>query len=448
MRNAILLLALAVAFASSGPGFALAANVAAADTTGQASRDSMAARLAKPTLPQYETWGTYDPGAGFRVAKTPKGELAISAYALLRYINQMPAGQTYTDHLGNEHAVAAREDMFSHRVMIWIKGWIFDPKLLYYFTIWTVNSTDQDALFGNIGYQFHRRFNLYAGIAGNGGSRSLLGSHPYWLGHDRVMADEFFRPYFGTGVYANGELFPGFWYHAMIGNNNSALGVKASELDRRQTYSGSFWWMPSTREFGPRGAYGDFEMHEEVATRFGVGAAFSPEQRFNDTGDPKNTTLKLADAQNVFSLGALAPGVTVQNVDFTVMSVDAGVKYRGWFLQAEYYTRWLDRFEADGALPVAEIVDSGFYVQAAFFPVPRMIELYVATSQIYGDKGAGFANSSEYLVGANCYPFDTRDSRINVQLIDVNRSPVGSTFGYYTAGQDGQTFSVAFSLMF
>jgi hypothetical protein len=38
----------------------------------------------------------------------------------------------------------------------------------------------------------------------------MLGSHPYWLGHDRVMADEFFRPFFGYGVYANGELFRGF----------------------------------------------------------------------------------------------------------------------------------------------------------------------------------------------------------------------------------------------
>jgi hypothetical protein len=31
------------------------------------------------------------------------------------------------------------------------------------------------------------------------------------LGNDRVMADEFFRPYFGSGVYANGEILPGLW---------------------------------------------------------------------------------------------------------------------------------------------------------------------------------------------------------------------------------------------
>ncbi len=30
-----------------------------------------------------------------------------------------------------------------------------------------------------------------------------------------------------------------------------------------------------------------------------------------------------------------------------------------------------------------------------------MIELYAATSQIYGDDDAGFGNSSEYIVGMN-----------------------------------------------
>ncbi len=74
-----------------------------------------------------------------------------------------------------------------------------DPKLIYTIFLWTVNTTDQNAIFANIGYQFSRKFSLYGGIAGNPGSRSLLGSHPYWLGHDRVMADEFFRPFFGRG---------------------------------------------------------------------------------------------------------------------------------------------------------------------------------------------------------------------------------------------------------
>lgn len=397
-----------------------------------------------------ERWGEFEAGDGFLVGRGKGGELSISAYALVRYINQTPAEQTFTDHLGNEHTVDGRADVAPHRAIIWLKGWVANPKLQYMLLVWTVNATDQDALFGNIGYQFDRKFSLYAGLNGNPGTRSLQGSHPYWLGNDRVMADEFFRPYFTFGLTAQGEPTRGFWYNAMIGNNSSALGIKAAQLDRRPTYSGSVWWMPTTKEFGPRGGYGDWEYHESLATRFGISATYSPEERFTDstTGAAGNTTIKLADSLNVFDTGALAPDVTVDRVNYTMVAVDAGLKYRGFFLQAEYFNRRLDDFEADGSLPVDSIQDSGFYVQAAFFPIRKLLEVYAITSQIYGDKDAGFGNSSEYIVGTNVYPFDSRNYRFNLQVMDVNRSPVGSTFGYYTAGQDGTTVAAAFSVLF
>jgi Protein of unknown function (DUF3011) len=397
-----------------------------------------------------ETWGEFDPGAGFLVGRTNAGELSISGYAMLRYLNQMPADQTFTDHLGNERPVDARQDIFPHRIILYAKGWVGTPKLIYNLVFWTVNATDQDALFAVLGYQFDRRFSLYAGINGTPGTRSLQGSHPFWLGHDRVMADEFFRPYFAFGTWAQGMVGRGLWYNVFVGNNSSSLGIKAAQLDRTMSWGASAFWMPTTREFGPRGAYGDWEMHDRVATRFGVSTSFTPEERFTDdaTGATGNTTIRLADSLNVFDTGSLAPGVTVQRVDYDLVAFDAGVKYKGLFLQTEIYNRWLDTFQADGPLPVTRIHDTGFYVQAAFFPLPRKLELYTTTSQIFGDKGAGFGNSSEYIAGVNFYPANTRNHRLNVQLIDVNRSPVSSTFGYYTGGQDGQTLSVAFSVFF
>lgn len=400
--------------------------------------------------PLVETWGVYDPGKGFRVAKTEFGELDISAYAMARYMNQNDDDGVFTDHLGNARPVDERHDIFSHRIMVFLKGWLGSEKLIYNITFWTVNTTDQDAIFANLGYQFSRKFSLYAGLTGNPGSRSLSGSHPFWLGHDRVMADEFFRPFFGSGIYATGEALPGLWYTATVSNNNSALGVKASQLDRKFTYGGTVFWMPTTHEFGPRGAYGDWEWHEELATRFGLSYVDSPEQSFRSTtgGNPDNTTLRLADSVNLFETGALAPGVTIDNADYRVLAIDAGIKLRGFFLQAEYYQRWLDNFDADGLLPVAEIKDSGFYVQAAFFPIKQKLELYGITSQIYGDDDAGFGDSSEYGIGMNWYPYPTRNHRLNVQLLDVNKSPVSSTFGYYTGGQDGWTLASSFSVFF
>jgi hypothetical protein len=155
--------------------------------------------------PEYETWGVYDPGTGFRLARTDFGELDISAYAMARYLNQNDDDGVFEDHLGNVRTVDERNDIFSHRIMVFFKGWLGSPHLIYNITLWTVNATDQDAVFANLGYQFSRKFSLYAGLSGNPGSRSLSGSHPYWLAHDRVMADEFFRPFFGSGIYATGE---------------------------------------------------------------------------------------------------------------------------------------------------------------------------------------------------------------------------------------------------
>jgi len=403
-----------------------------------------------PTAPGVETWGVYDPGKGFLVGRSELGELGISAYAMARYMSQHDDDQVFTDHLGNQRPVDVRSDLFSHRIMVFLKGWMGSEKLIYNITLWTVNTTDQNAIFANLGYQFSRKFSLYAGLTGNPGSRSLSGSHPYWLGHDRVMADEFFRPYFGSGIYATGEAVPGLWYTATVSNNNSALGVKASQLDRKYTYGGTVWWMPTTHEFGPRGAYGDWEWHEELATRFGMSYTDSPEQSFRSTtgGNPENTTLRLADSVNLFETGALAPGVTIDNADYRVLAIDAGLKYRGMFLQAEYYQRRLDNFDADGLLPVAEIKDTGFYVQGSFYPIKQKLELYALTSQIYGDDDAGFGDSSEYGVGMNWYPYPTRNHRLNLQLLDVNKSPVSSTFGYYTGGQDGWTLASSFSVFF
>jgi hypothetical protein len=363
----------------------------------------------------------------------------------------MPTGQTFTDHLGNERPVDARNDFFSHRIMVFLTGWVASPKFYYNIFLWTVNTTAQQGIFATFGYQFSRRFSLYVGILGNPGSRSIGGSHPYWLAPDRVMADELFRNYFTMGISAQGELVPGLWWNATVGNNNSSLGIKATELDRKFTVGGSVWWMPTTKEFGPRGAYGDWEMHDTLATRFGVSASHSPENRQTatpTTGTSNNTGIRLADSLNPFDTGTLAPGVTVESLDYDLLSVDAGIKYRGIFLQAEVYNRWLGDFKADGPLPLTRIHDMGFYVQAAFFPIPKKLELYAVTSQILADKAAGFSNSNEYILGGNYYPWNSRNYRINAQVISVNRSPVSSTFGYYVGGQKGTTASMAMSVFF
>ncbi len=403
-----------------------------------------------PSEPEWPTWGVLDAtGSGVVVHRSDKAELSVGAYALVRYINQLPAEQEFTDHLGNVHDIDTRNDIQFHRAMIHFRGWLMSPKARYQITVWTVMSTDQTTLYGFLGYQFHHRFNVYAGINSLGGTRSVMGSHPFWLANDRVMADEFFRPSFTGGAWVNGELTPGLWYQVTVANNLSQLGIAANQLDRGLGTGGTVWWMPTTHEFGPSGSYGDWESHEKVATRFGVSTARSREDRqLQQNASPENTQLKLADSLNVFDPGSLAPGVTVNSADYRILAVDAGVKYRGIFVQTEYYNRWLDDFDADGPLPVTSLHDHGFYVQGSFYPVKKKLELYGVTSRIFGDKDAGFSNSRELIFGGNYYWFDTRNVRTNIQLMHVDRSPVGSVFGFYVGGQKGPTVSVATSFYF
>jgi hypothetical protein len=361
-------------------------------------------------------------GQGFLVAKTPRAALWIGGYALVRYINQTPANQTFTDHLGNVNTIDPRNDFQFHRAMINFRGYLGSPKLRYQITAWAVMSTNQTTLYGFIGYQFHKKFNAYGGTSSIGGTRSLTGSHPFWLGNDRVMADEYFKSGFTNTAWVNGEILPGLWYQATVGNNLSQLGLTAKQLTRDLATGAQAWWMPTTREFGPSGAYGDWEYHEKVATRFGFTSAQSREDRFNQNNNPSpdNTTVRMADSTLLFGAGTVAPNVTIQKSDVRSFSADAGVKYHGIFLQAEYFRRSLNDFQADGPLPVEEIVD----------------------------RNAGFDTSHEYIGGTNYYPFDSRNYRLNVQVINVDRSPVSSLFGYYVGGQKGWTYAGAFSVLF
>ena len=106
-------------------------------------------------------------------------------------------------------------------------------------------------------------------------------------------------------------------------------------------------------------------MHEEIAPRCGMSYVESPEQSFRNSSDsPENTTLRLADSVNLFETGALAPGVTIENADYRVLALDAGFKYKGIFLQAEYYQRWSPHLTLCGGIPstlvLADTSDADF----------------------------------------------------------------------------------------
>lgn len=385
----------------------------------------------------------FNPGKGFDLVKGEKGSLNIGGYGLFRYVDQQPVQQSYVDHNGKTINIDTRSDFQLHRVMIFFRGFIYDPKLTYNLTLWNLNATNQIAVIGGITYKFAKQFSLAAGWGGLPGTRSMLYSHPFWLAHDRIMADEYFRPYFTQGLQATGEALPRLFYSASFGNNLSNLGISATQLNRNMAAAATIYWQPTTGEFGEFGSFSDYDEHKKVATNVGVAYTHSRENRYNsdENFNPGNTTIRISDALNLFERHALAPGVTVFDADYNLVSANAGMKYKGFFLQTEWYSRTLNKFNANGPLPMSGLLDQGFYVTAAYMVVPKYFELYSSGSQVWGQ----FNNANEILGGVNYYPYGKRYFRLNGQVIVVNRSTVSSNFGYYVGGLKGTVIALAAS---
>jgi hypothetical protein len=392
------------------------------------------------------TAGEFTPGRGFDLIKTDLGSLNISLYGLARYVNQLPSGQTYVDHLGRTQEVDSRNHVEWQRSFVWLSGFFFVPAFRYSLNVWSLGSTQQTLVFGNFRYRFGKALELGTGIGPNLGSRSMQGPWPFFLASDRQMADEFFRPGFTGSVWATGEPLGGLFYTVALGNNISELGVTAGNDTRDLSTSASVWWMPTTGEFGPRGGLGDLEHHEELATRFGVSATRTREDRYAQISQPTplNTQIRLSDGLLLFQTGALADGLTLQRATYAEMAIDAGFKLRGFHLQSEYYLRWLGDFVADGPVPLEDIFDHGFFVQAMQMVIPKLLGVYATGSYVFDQFER---HPWELAGGISVYPAGTRSWRLNLHVIYVDRSPTGSLFGYYVAGQTGPTVSLAVDLL-
>jgi hypothetical protein len=392
------------------------------------------------------TAGELTPGSGFDLVKTRFGTLNLSVYGLFRYVNTMPAGQTFRDHLGREREVETRNDLNWHRTFAWLTGWFWNPKFRYNITLWSLPTTQQSFLFGNLLYRASSAFAIGVGILPNLTARSMQGSWPYWASSDRQMAEEFFRGGFSAGVYVTGEMAPRLNYTLSLNNNLSQLGTTQPNDTRDLAYSGSLRWQPTTGEFGPRNGLGDFEHHERVATQFGVSAGRSRESRYAPLDLPPNATqIKLSDGLNPFEVGALADGVTVRSLDYTEAAVDAGFKYRGFSFQSEYYWRRLDNFVATAPVPLSRIVDHGFMAEAMHMVVDRTLGAYVVSGYVFDD----FERKPWELGGGlNYYPSGTRAWRVNLHLLHVEKSPASSFFGFYQSGHTGTIFSLGTDILF
>ena len=290
--------------------------------------------------------------------------LRFNVNTQLRYLNTQDTDPTYTDHLGVSRDVHARNDITVNRAMFILGGYIFDQRARYSFTVWTSAGAASIIVAGNIGWQFNRGLAITGGYTGVPGSRSLVATFPFFTATDRSMADNFFRPGFTQGVWANGEPVKGLNYLTFVGNGLNTLSISANKIDTHLLFSGSVWWEPLGAYGEPgksRNMYDDYFASEDVRVRFGTAFTRSREDRFSnlDQSSPENTSLYNSDGVLTFSTGAFAPGITVDKATYRMWAADAGVKWEGLAVNAQYFMRWLNDFEADGPLPLTSTFDRG-----------------------------------------------------------------------------------------
>src|SRR3954465_9596527 len=354
------------------------------------------------------------------------------------YLDTQDSDDTFTDHLGGAHEVHTRNDITVNRAMFILGGYVFDPRARYSFTVWTSAGAASIIVASNIGWQFNKALTVTGGYTGVPGSRSLVNTFPFFTATDRSMADNFFRPGFTQGAWANGELGSGLNYLAFVGNGLNTLSISANKIDTHLLTSGSLWWEPlgAYGEAGKsRNMYDDYAASKHVRIRIGTAFTRSREDRFSnlDQSSPENTSLYNSDGVLTFSTGAFAPGVTVDKALYKMWAIDGGLKWNGFSVNGQYFMRRLSDFEADAPLPVASTYDHGFEMTAGYFVLPRTLVLYGRASKVFGD----FGDSHEYGGGVKLHFLPTERLWLNTELFQVHKAPYSGAFTPYTAGMTG-----------
>jgi hypothetical protein len=396
--------------------------------------------------PGKEDVGPFKAGTGLVLAEGENAGLALGVNGYVRYLNQGGLNRSYTDAFGRTFQIQKRQDIQLNRLQLQFRGWMFDPKFRWTFYVWTQNPSQGDpaqvVVGGNINYTFAEWFRLWAGIFSVPSTRTTAQSFPNWLMIDhRGLADEFFRGSYSQGIQAMGKLPGRMFYNVSITDNLSILGVSASQLAfGLNTYSGALYWMPTTGEFGPGFGFGDYEYHKDLATLFGVHFTKSRESPQNQpsTNAIENVQLRLSDGTVLFTPNAFKTDGTITRATYQMLALDAGMKYRGWSIDGEFYSRWINDFDVVGTIPVSHIYDSGYQILVSGMLMPRVLQAYVMGSKVVGEYG----DSWDSALGLTYYPFGQKQVRVNAELLYMYHSPIGYTAVPYVVGGTGWVWTI------
>ncbi len=411
------------------------------------------ARLAGIPRPRYIPATDIEPPKGLIFLKTDprRGEypfsMALGGYLQLRWFEfardateWFPTGATSGRPVNNINTFNI------NRFLLSFHGHVVDERLLYNFALFgTTNVGIRSGVvpIGMAGWQFSEAAIVGGGMTIVPGSREWQQMTPWTLGIDRSMANTFFRPGFSPGLQAMGTIGGGT-VHYVAGVWNAIDGGTTGVLRRgtSMAWAGNTWWEP----LGPFGlGVSDMEHRRNAAVRVGCSGVHALTNALPIPGNnPEDTIVRLSNGTPITADGALGPDSTVEQFVYRLATVDAAWKWRGIGVSAEYYFRMLDNFRGEGTFDRSSMLDHGGTGYLSWCFVPRTYEAYARSSVVTGPYGTG----QEYGGGLNWYLKKTRQARLTLEGLYMNRNPAQNFLYPYRAGYTGTAIQTQLMVIF
>ncbi|MFM7107299.1 MAG: hypothetical protein ACKOZU_01615 [Planctomycetaceae bacterium] len=410
------------------------------------------ARLAGIPRPRYIPATDLAPPKGLVLLQNSprRGEfpfaMALGGYLQPRWFEFARSATGWTDSAGNPRPVSNINAFNLNRFLLSFTGHVLDERLLYRFSLF--GTTDAGIRSGVVpigmaGWKFSDAATIGCGITPVPGTREWMDPQQWTTGVDRSMANTFFRPGFSPGVMAIGALFDDtVHYQAGVWNaiDGGTLGVLRKGTS--MAWAGNTWWEP----WGPFGlGASDMEWHDDPVVRVGTSGVYAPTYTTPIPGiNPEDTIVRLSDGTPIWLNGALGPGSAVDHYLFQLASVDAAWKWRGVGVFCEYYFRLLNDFQGTGTFNRSSVYDQGGMAFLSWCFVPRTYEAYVRSSAVTGPYGTG----QEYGGGLNWYLKKSRQARLTLEGLYMDKNPAQNILYPYRAGYSGTAIQTQLLVIF
>jgi hypothetical protein len=410
------------------------------------------ARMAGIPRPRYIPMTDLAPPKGLILLKTDprRGEfpfaMALGGYMQLRWFEFARDARQWTNSAGTSLPVKNINTFNINRFLLSFHGHVVDERLVYNFAFFgTTNVGIRSGVvpIGLLGWKFDDATTVGGGMMPVPGTREWIESSPWSTGIDRSMANTFFRPGFSPGLAAIGSLGEKT-LHYQAGVWNAIDGGTTGVLRRGtgMAWAGNTWWEP----LGPFGlGTTDMEHHDDPVIRLGTSGVYAPTYALPIQGaNPEDTIVRLSDGTPLSLFEALGPKSQVDRFLYQLATVDAGWKWQGVGVFFEYYWRLLDNFRGTGTFERSSIFDQGGMAYVSWCFVPRTYEVYGRSSVVTGPYGTG----QEYGGGLNWYLKKTRQARLTLEALHMNRNPAQNFLYPYRAGYTGTAIQTQFVVVF